>query len=538
MSLVHLLPCPHVSSTSTRPNPTQPNPPAAAVAVAVFLHATQQSPFPLPPPARQRSSAVSHLQIRPRPNPRKDPTFALSHLCLQICRARGQGHGRPAGDRVSQKASKLKKMAILCASHIGISPANSRFPSGWLSQNDSPRVCYHIPITRRKLIKQSRHQRVISFSKSSSLQDPVASVKPSRLLQTDELRIFRNNVPEEIISTIRLEESDAYYMLELSTSREFSSSLLDKNAAILICLINSDGDSLLQRVPAVYWDDSSQGRKAEQMLPFQSGSVDVVTFKGYKLQRIKEVWIGLESGSWRINNLSLKVIHGPLYTPPDLEVTPEHKFNGLQYTFDQISMLVGEDGASVVEARPVAVTDLLGISLSDLQEGQLSSASATSSILEMKEDGLKEYADLKQSLLLYDLAIVITGFSAFTLASNDSAAYSFLVGGIGGFLYLLLLQKSVDGLPVLNSPSEAGNAQPSVKGFSGIRRPWLILSLLMVAGAVALKYGAGGDKLELTPVELFVGTAGFLANKVAVLLAAFKPLQTNLKTEDQSGNSA
>lgn len=230
------------------------------------------------------------------------------------------------------------------------------------------------------------------------------------------------------------------------------------------------------------------------------------------------------------------MIHGPLNKPKDREVTLEPKFNGLQYTFDKINLLLGEDGASVVESKPMAVTDLSGISISDLQEGQLSSTTTASSIMELKEDGLREYADLKQSLLLYNIAIVITGFSAFTLASYDSAAYSFLVGGIGGFLYLLLLQRSVDGLPVISSPSEAGSAQPSVKGFSGIRRPWLILSLVMVAGAVALKYGAGGDSFELTPTELFVGAAGFLANKAAVLLAAFKPLQSNLKSGDESGD--
>lgn len=127
--------------------------------------------------------------------------------------------------------------------------------------------------------------------------DSMAFVKPSRLLPTVELNSFPNSVPEEIISTVRLEESDAFYMLELSTSREFSSSLLDKNAAILICLIDVDGDSLLQRVPAIYWDQPGQGKKAEQLLPFQSGSVDVVTFKGPKLQGIKEVWVGLESGT-------------------------------------------------------------------------------------------------------------------------------------------------------------------------------------------------------------------------------------------------
>lgn len=117
------------------------------------------------------------------------------------------------------------------------------------------------------------------------------------------------------------------------------------------------------------------------------------------------------------------------------------------------------------------IVHILSVSLSNLQDGLLSLETTASSVKEMKEDGLREYADLKRSLLLYDVAIVMTGFSAFTLASNDSAAYSFLVGGIRGFLYLLLLRRSVDGLPVISSPSEAGSAQPSVSGFSGIRRP-------------------------------------------------------------------
>ena len=70
--------------------------------------------------------------------------------------------------------------------------------------------------------------------------------------------------------------------------------------------------------------------------------------------------------------------------------------------------------------------------------------------------------------------------------------------------------------------------------FASVRKPWLILSIVMVAGDVALKYDAGGDNFELIPTELFVGAAGFLANKVAVLLAAFKPLQSNLGSDGGS----
>ncbi|XBI53514.1 hypothetical protein VPH35_035736 [Triticum aestivum] len=427
---------------------------------------------------------------------------------------------------------KKIEMLIVCASHPAPS-VHSEFLSGWLSLNSS-RMPYHLSSTGRNFRKQNRHQPAITFAKSSSLEDLVASVKPSRLLPKVEPKTFPNSVPDEILSKLILEESDAFYILELCTSRELSSSLLDKNSAILICLIDVDSDSLLERVPAIYGDQPSHGTKASQFLPFQSGAVDIITFKGPKLLTIKEIWIGLESGSWRLDGLSLKVIHGALNTPKDLEGTLELKFSGLQFTFDKLGVLLAEDGASVVEARlPTAITDLSGISISDLQEGQLSSAKTTSSIKELKEDGLREYADLKQSLLLYDISIVITGFSAFTLASNDGAAYSFLVGGIGGLLYLLLLQRSVDGLPAISSPSEASSSEPTMN-FSGVRRPWLILSIVMVAGAVALKYGAGGDNFELTPTELFVGTAGFLANKVAVLLAAFKPLQSNLESDDGS----
>lgn len=127
--------------------------------------------------------------------------------------------------------------------------------------------------------------------------DSISSVNPSRLLPTADLQTYPETLPEEIFTTIRLDDSDAFYVLELSTSREFSSSLSDKNSAILVCLLDIVGDSLLQRVPALYSVQSSRGIKASQTVPFQSGSVDVVTFKGPKLQRIKEIWIGLESGT-------------------------------------------------------------------------------------------------------------------------------------------------------------------------------------------------------------------------------------------------
>ncbi|KAM3364564.1 hypothetical protein ACQJBY_014739 [Aegilops geniculata] len=184
-------------------------------------------------------------------------------------------------------------MVILCAGQPAPS-VHSEFLSRWLSLN-SPKMPYALNSTARKLRKQNRRRGIITYAKSSSLQDSVASVKPSRLLPTVEPKTFPNSVPDEILLKLRLEESDAFYILELCTSRELSSSLLDKNSAILVCLIDVDGDSLLQRVPAIYGDQPAHVTKPLQFLPFQSGSVDIVTFKGPKLQTIKEIWIGLES---------------------------------------------------------------------------------------------------------------------------------------------------------------------------------------------------------------------------------------------------
>ncbi|XP_037481350.1 uncharacterized protein LOC119359131 isoform X1 [Triticum dicoccoides] len=218
-------------------------------------------------------------------------------------------------------------MVILCGGHPAPS-VHSEFLSGWLSLN-STRMPYHLCSTERNIRKQNRHQQAITFAKSTSLQDSVASVKPSRLLPTVKPKTFPNSVPDEILSKLKLEESDAFYMLELWTTRELSSSLLDKNAATLIYLIDVDGASLLKRVPAIYGDQPAHGTTPLQFLPFQSGSVDIITFKGPKLQTIKEIWIGLEPGSWRLDGLNLKVMHGARNTPEDLEGALELKFSGL-----------------------------------------------------------------------------------------------------------------------------------------------------------------------------------------------------------------
>lgn len=91
---------------------------------------------------------------------------------------------------------------------------------------------------------------------------------------------------------------NSYYIVELCTSSDYGSSLNDINAALLLCLIDENGNAILQRLTAISLELPMQGvdTNPNGALHFQRGSVDVVTFKGSKLGKIEAFWIGLETG--------------------------------------------------------------------------------------------------------------------------------------------------------------------------------------------------------------------------------------------------
>lgn len=86
--------------------------------------------------------------------------------------------------------------------------------------------------------------------------------------------------------------------MQLQTSGDFGSSLSDSNAAILLCMIDVNGDSILQRMPMTTLERARDSKETadSEILRFQRGSVDKVVLKGPKLREIEALWIGLESG--------------------------------------------------------------------------------------------------------------------------------------------------------------------------------------------------------------------------------------------------
>ncbi|MQM21205.1 hypothetical protein Taro_054241 [Colocasia esculenta] len=350
--------------------------------------------------------------------------------------------------------------------------------------------------------------------------------EPKRLLPITEAKHYTENMLEETLALFKVDESSSFYVLQIRTSSEFGSCLRDLNAAVLLSMIDINGDTVLQRISAVSSDKNfhrtGESESPSERIHFQRGSVDAITFLGPKLEKIEALWVGIESGSWRLNGLRLTIISTSKSScGPD---TTESPYDVLQYHFQSNDILFGEDGGtSMTELRPQLVKQLSLDELLTMNSDALYLESASSNTEVSADESMKEYTNLKLSLLVYDSLFIATGTAILALSTTNEAAYAFAAGGICGFLYLLLLQRSVDGLSASALPSANGNIEDLVRGFRG---PLSSLALILAATAAAAKYGFGDTDLVLTPQYLFLGFAGFLICKLSVVLAAFKPLNS------------
>ncbi|CAL0329666.1 unnamed protein product [Lupinus luteus] len=202
------------------------------------------------------------------------------------------------------------------------------------------------------------------------------------------------------------------------------------------------------------------------MLHFQRGSVDEFIFKGPKIANTEALWIGAESGQ-----------------PPE---DGELRYTGYRYEFLVDNVLLGEGSElSMLELRHGHMSDLHRIDpISFFDKG------------------------------LYDIA----SFSA-----GENAGFAFLIGGIQGFLHLLLLQRSVDALPA----SELITCNKGEALLGGLKGS--IASVALVVGFAVFAVIYSSVDLQVTTRDLIVGMMGFLACKVSVVLAAFKPIKPGLK---------
>ncbi|CAN1335880.1 hypothetical protein LINPERPRIM_LOCUS36921, partial [Linum perenne] len=234
------------------------------------------------------------------------------------------------------------------------------------------------------------------------------------------------------------------------------------------------------------------------------------------------------SGQWRPESVSLTIVSGskPSSSTAD-EEEEEVSFSGFHCEFDADDILLGEgNDLSMVEIRPCRVSKL-----SDVDPLTVSARSSTSTIPSpnakiSSEQSMKEYADLKLSLLSYDAMLIIAGTIISNLSADENAAYAFLLGGMCGFSYLLLLQRSVDGLEASAMMSNNREGLFGQLG-GGIKGPVVSLGLVVALTLGAAKYGLGDVPSVVSPKEVILGMLGFLVCKLAVLMAAFKPMKSD-----------
>lgn len=224
--------------------------------------------------------------------------------------------------------------------------------------------------------------------------------------------------------------------------------------------------------------------------------------------------------------MSLTVISGNQSSLEEID-GEKPQYIGFSYKFQVEDILLGEGSdSSMVELRPCLVTKLSGVDPFTMLTKSLPLVSRGIS----SEETMREYADLKFSLLLYDAILVLSGTSAASFSVGENAGSAFFIGGVGGFLYLLLLQRSVDGLPAPESISRDNGSTNQM--FAVSKGPIFGLALAIGIALFTVKYSSGDVPMVFTPKQVLAGMMGFLACKVAVVLAAIKPMTIDLKIKE------
>lgn len=206
----------------------------------------------------------------------------------------------------------------------------------------------------------------------------------------------------------------------------------------------------------------------------------------------------------------------------------EYTFRVYCYDFEAEETLIGgSSDSSMIELRASRVTETYGQDPFCLLAESFDETIPPNPLVSADES-MREYSDLKLSLLLYDVVLISAGGMLTSIAGGGNAALAFLAGGLGGFLYLMLIQRSVDELSALASISRSTIDE----ALSQFRGPVLSIALAIALTVVTLKFGSGKSPVSFAPKDLILGMIGFLMCKVAVVLAAFKTISVRPNPND------
>ncbi|CAI7802025.1 unnamed protein product [Closterium sp. NIES-53] len=459
----------------------------------------------------------------------------------------------------------------------------------------------------------ARLQKIISTSTSGSEPQPSDSLSQEKLLKDDAPDYYGDlsAVSGGSIAVANGAEAErkredaatCLYLIRVKTSQEPLSGMSLPGGGVLLAVIGEEGDTIsVQLQPQDDLESTVQkrveeveqtGASASGVLPvvataFAAGQTAEIRLTAPGIGPVVAAWLAPQRGAtWRVDSLAVTVVSNSaaeinlasaeaggadvMTAAVDISAAVEYTLRPGPYS----STFLGDpsgggnssnpDTPSAIQLR-VAQTQILDPSFAlGAPESVAAAAKAAEEARRKREDGLREYEELKTLMLLVTTGLVVTGTGAAGWLRGVDTAVAFAAGGAAALVYLLRLQNRVDELPSANWPdnakpphipvaaSEASGEGESgtvlntpssgtaVEGRSGdpetlslVRSIGVRAALATVAigSVVALLGGAGGGEgdwglllggfqaLKIEPQQFAAGVLGFLSHKLALVLVA------------------
>uniref|UniRef100_A0A061R9H7 DUF7755 domain-containing protein n=1 Tax=Tetraselmis sp. GSL018 TaxID=582737 RepID=A0A061R9H7_9CHLO len=372
--------------------------------------------------------------------------------------------------------------------------------------------------------------------------------------------LAQEKLPKRVLSTTlpadkeKVQPGMTVYSVRITTSTERGSELTSLYGGIWLCMIGKDGSSILHRFSPVVdstdlqnqlfeicetdsWEEagancsvsevpqtpSSQWNSKSVKHRFREGSVDEESFMAPELGPLSAVIIGPEDGAWRLHEVNIS------------------------------SSRTGHSDRFICRQRMGCKnSERSAAYLTPVPEDAVVYGSGESAVIMSKAEaakvysrGMQDYSDLKQQLLLTNLALVAGGCVVMGLIDGIDGMVPMAIGGGLGMFYQWSLQQAVDRLPsALSADYDTGPdskpaiLEPILSGLGSLlSKPAVRFLMTTALACIAFQAaenlsGAGLEadtKAEAAAANgrllrvLLTIMGGFMLHKLSIVAVSLKP---------------
>ncbi|CAI5484544.1 unnamed protein product [Closterium sp. Yama58-4] len=455
----------------------------------------------------------------------------------------------------------------------------------------------------------ARLRKIISTSPSASETQPSDALSQGKLLTNDTAayygdlsHVFGGSIasadgaePEQRLG----DAATCLYLIRVKTSREPLSGMSMPGGGVLLAVIGENGDTISVRLQPQDDMESTVQKSVDKnertdaaatgALPvvataFAAGQTAEIRLNAPRIGPVVAAWLAPQRGAtWRVDSVAVTVVPNiaavrkaafteagaaDVVTAAAIDTSAAIEYTLLPGPFSPT--FLGDPSGGGNSGNPDMPTAIqLRVAQSQILDpsfalaGPAAAATAAKAAEEARrkrEDGLREYEDLKRLMLLVTTGLVVTGTGAAGWVGGVDTAVAFAAGGAAALVYLLRLQNRVDELRSADRTETAKPPHAAASGASensstisetpgmdlkgrignpedlnlvrsiGVRAA---LATVAIGSAVALLGGVGGGEgdgglltgglqvLKIEPQQFAAGVLGFLSHKLALVLVAF-----------------